>query len=123
MLVQIAAAGVCHSDLSVVNGNRARPVPMLLGHEASGRILALGSGVPNLRVGQQVVMTFLPRCGQCSGCATGGRMPCVPGSASNAAGELSLEELREGLATASPVEAGRCFLNCSTAQRLPLCVS
>ena len=88
VLVQIAAAGVCHSDLSVVNGNRARPVPMLLGHEASGRVAALGSGVTDFAVGQQVVMTFLPRCGSCAGCATGGRMPCGPGSASNAAGEL-----------------------------------
>ena len=71
VLVQIAAAGVCHSDLSVVNGNRARPVPMLLGHEASGRVAALGSGVTDFAVGQQVVMTFLPRCGSCAGCATG----------------------------------------------------
>jgi alcohol dehydrogenase len=88
VLVEIEAAGVCHSDLSVVDGNRARPVPMLLGHEASGRVAALGPAVTDLTVGQRVVMTFLPRCGQCAGCATGGRMPCVPGSASNAAGEL-----------------------------------
>jgi alcohol dehydrogenase len=88
VLVEIDAAGVCHSDLSVVDGNRPRPVPMLLGHEASGRVTALGPGVTDLAVGQRVVMTFLPRCGQCAGCATNGRMPCVPGSASNAAGEL-----------------------------------
>ena len=88
VLVRIAAAGVCHSDLSVVDGNRARPVPMLLGHEASGHVTALGPGVTDLAIGQQVVMTFLPRCGRCPGCATGGRMPCGPGSASNAAGEL-----------------------------------
>ena len=88
VLVRIDAAGVCHSDLSVVDGNRARPVPMLLGHEASGLVAELGPGVTDLRVGQRVVMTFLPRCGECAGCATGGRMPCVPGSASNAAGEL-----------------------------------
>ena len=88
VLVEIAAAGVCHSDLSVVDGNRARPVPMLLGHEASGRVTMLGAGVDDLAVGQQVVMTFLPRCGECAGCATGGRMPCGPGSVSNAAGEL-----------------------------------
>ena len=53
VLVQIAAAGVCHSDLSVVNGNRPRPVPMLLGHEASGRIVALGSGVSGLGRGSR----------------------------------------------------------------------
>ena len=88
VLVRIEAAGVCHSDLSVVDGNRARPVPMLLGHEASGRVELLGPGVTDLAVGQRVVMTFLPRCGECAGCATGGRMPCGPGSVSNAAGEL-----------------------------------
>lgn len=88
VLVRITAAGVCHSDLSVVNGDRVRPVPMLLGHEASGRVVARGPGVSDLAVGQQVVMTFLPRCGDCAGCATGGRLPCVPGSASNTAGEL-----------------------------------
>lgn len=88
VLVRMEAAGVCHSDLSVVDGNRARPVPMLLGHEASGRVELLGPGVSDLAVGQRVVMTFLPRCGECAGCATGGRMPCGPGSVSNAAGEL-----------------------------------
>ena len=88
VLVEILAAGVCHSDLSVVDGNRTRPVPMLLGHEASGRVTALGAGVTELARGQRVVMTFLPRCGECPGCATNGRMPCGPGSASNGAGEL-----------------------------------
>jgi len=70
VLVQVEAAGVCHSDLSVVDGNRPRPVPMLLGHEACGRVTELGAGVTDLRVGQRVVMTFLPRCGHCAGCAT-----------------------------------------------------
>jgi alcohol dehydrogenase len=88
VLVRMEAAGVCHSDLSVVDGNRARPVPMLLGHEASGRLEALGPGVTDLAVRHRVAMPVLPRCGECAGCATGGRMPCGPGSASNAAGEL-----------------------------------
>ncbi|BAW08524.1 alcohol dehydrogenase catalytic domain-containing protein [Nocardia seriolae] len=88
LLVRIEAAGLCHSDLSVVDGNRVRPVPMLLGHEAAGRIEALGPGESDLRVGQRVVMTFLPRCGECAGCATDGRTPCEPGSVANNAGEL-----------------------------------
>lgn len=87
LLVRIEAAGLCHSDLSVVDGNRVRPVPMLLGHEASGRVEQAGPGA-GLPVGQRVVMTFLPRCGDCPGCASGGRTPCVPGSAANNAGEL-----------------------------------
>lgn len=88
VLVEMEAAGVCHSDLSVVDGNRTRPVPMLLGHEGAGRVRELGAGVTDLAAGQRVVMTFLPRCGECAGCSTDGRMPCGPGSASNGAGEL-----------------------------------
>ena len=88
VLVRIEAAGVCHSDLSVVNGSRVRPLPMLLGHEAAGRIEELGPEVPDLRAGQRVVMAFLPRCGQCAACRTNGKMPCTPGSAANNAGTL-----------------------------------
>jgi alcohol dehydrogenase len=91
VLVRMEAAGVCHSDLSVVDGNRVRPVPMLLGHEAAGRIEQVGqggSGSGELRVGQRVVMTFLPRCGECAGCASNGIRPCVRGSAANNEGTL-----------------------------------
>ncbi|WP_423464833.1 alcohol dehydrogenase catalytic domain-containing protein [Promicromonospora sp. MS192] len=87
VLVRIEAAGLCHSDLSVVDGNRARPVPMLLGHEAAGIVEATGPGA-RLAVGQRVVMTFLPRCGECAECGTDGRLPCAVGSAANAAGTL-----------------------------------
>lgn len=88
VLVRIEAAGLCHSDLSVVDGNRVRPVPMLLGHEAAGRVETVGDGVDDLPVGTRVVMTFLPRCGECAGCLTDGQMPCIPGSAANNAGTL-----------------------------------
>lgn len=87
LLIRIEAAGVCHSDLSVVDGNRVRPLPMLLGHEAAGRVEQVGPDT-DLAVGQRVVMTFLPRCGTCAGCASDGRMPCIPGSAANNVGEL-----------------------------------
>lgn len=86
--VRIEAAGVCHSDLSVVDGNRVRPVPMLLGHEAAGIVEELGDGVDDLEIGERVAMVFLPRCGECAECSTGGRLPCSAGSASNNAGEL-----------------------------------
>lgn len=88
LLVRIEAAGLCHSDLSVVDGNRVRPVPMLLGHEAAGVVEAVGSAVGDIAVGQRVVMTFLPRCGDCRACATDGLAPCSAGSAANAAGTL-----------------------------------
>jgi alcohol dehydrogenase len=87
-LVRIEAAGLCHSDLSVVDGNRLRPVPMLLGHEAAGIVEQVGPAGSDLKPGQRVVMTFLPRCGQCPACATDGLTPCEPGSAANGAGTL-----------------------------------
>ena len=88
LLVRIEVAGVCHSDLSVVDGNRVRPTPMLLGHEAAGIVEQLGGDITDLVPGDRVVMTFLPRCGACPGCATGGRLPCEVGSAANNAGTL-----------------------------------
>jgi Zn-dependent alcohol dehydrogenase len=88
VMVRIEAAGVCHSDLSVVDGNRVRPVPMLLGHEAAGIVEAVGDGVEDLSLGQRVVLVFLPRCNQCAACATEGLTPCEPGSAANTAGTL-----------------------------------
>lgn len=88
LLVRIEAAGLCHSDLSVVDGNRVRPTPMLLGHEAAGIVEAVGAGVTDVASGRRVVMTFLPRCGSCAECRTDGRLPCATGSAANAAGTL-----------------------------------
>jgi alcohol dehydrogenase len=88
LLVRIESAGLCHSDLSVVDGSRVRPVPMLLGHEAAGVVEQAGSAVTNMPVGQRIVMTFLPRCGECPACATNGLTPCEPGSAANSAGTL-----------------------------------
>lgn len=86
--LRIEAAGVCHSDLSVVNGSRPRPMPMLLGHEAAGIVEAVGDGVPLDLVGRRAVTTFLPRCEDCPGCRTGGHLPCERGSLANAHGEL-----------------------------------
>ncbi|MCR2783160.1 MULTISPECIES: alcohol dehydrogenase catalytic domain-containing protein [unclassified Microbacterium] len=105
LLVRIEAAGVCHSDLSVVDGNRRRPTPMLLGHEAAGIVEAVGAGVEDLRPGVRVVMTFLPRCGACAGCATDGRLPCEVGSAANNAGTLvgGGIRLRRGADATEPV--------------------
>jgi alcohol dehydrogenase len=98
VLVRIEAAGVCHSDLSVVDGNRIRPVPMLLGHEAAGIIEAVGPSVDDVGVGQRVVLVFLPRCGHCAACATEGLTPCEPGSAANTAGTLLGGGIRLGRA-------------------------
>lgn len=87
-LVRIGAAGVCHSDLSVVDGVRPRPVPMALGHEASGWVEAVGPGVRGVEVGQQVVFAFVPSCGNCVPCTSGRPALCEPGAAANTAGSL-----------------------------------
>src|SRR5215212_1488842 len=60
VLVRIGAAGLCHSDLSVINGDRPRPMPMALGHEAAGVVKELGPGVTDLQVGDHVVVVFVP---------------------------------------------------------------
>lgn len=88
VLVRVTAAGLCHSDLSVIDGNRPRPLPMLLGHEAVGEVVELGAEVRDLAVGDQVVCSFVPSCGQCVPCATGRPALCEPAAAANGAGTL-----------------------------------
>ncbi|RKK05746.1 alcohol dehydrogenase [Pseudoroseomonas wenyumeiae] len=88
VLVKIAAAGLCHSDLSGINGDRPRPLPVALGHEASGVVVETGSGVTDLAAGDHVVMSFLPVCGHCPSCSDGRASLCQPGHAANAAGTL-----------------------------------
>jgi len=88
VLIKIAAAGLCHSDLSVINGDRPRPMPMALGHEAAGVVEELGAGVTDLHVGDHVVVVFVPSCGHCAPCAEGRPALCEPGAAANGAGTL-----------------------------------
>lgn len=86
--VRVLAAGLCHSDLSVIEGARPRPLPMALGHEACGEVIALGPHVVGFAVGDRVVFSFVPMCGHCEPCASGRPALCEPGAAANAAGRL-----------------------------------
>jgi alcohol dehydrogenase len=88
LLVKIGAAGLCHSDLSVINGDRARPVPVALGHECAGTVAEVGANVDDLRPGDRVVMAFLPSCGLCAPCREGRGALCEPGHAANRDGVL-----------------------------------
>jgi Zn-dependent alcohol dehydrogenase len=89
LLVRIDAAGICHSDLSVINGDRPRPMPMALGHEAAATVLALGTpDDPDFAVGDQVVLVFLPSCGACVACASGEGYLCPNAAAANGEGRL-----------------------------------
>lgn len=94
VLVRMGAAGLCHSDLSVINGDRPRPTPMALGHEAAGAVEALGPGVDDLKKGDHVVLIFIPSCGHCAPCAEGRPALCEPGAAANTAGTLMSGERR-----------------------------
>jgi alcohol dehydrogenase len=88
VLVRIIAAGLCHSDLSVIDGNRPRPLPMVLGHEAAGIVEEVGAGVTDLKPGDHVVCVFVPSCGTCEYCCNGRPALCIPGAAANGAGVL-----------------------------------
>lgn len=88
VLVKIKAAGLCHSDLSVINGDRPRPLPMVLGHEAVGIIVEKGEEVSGLEKGDHVIFTFLPSCGHCIYCQTGRVALCENGAKANTQGTL-----------------------------------
>lgn len=83
VLVRIVAAGLCHSDLSVVNGDRPRPLPMVLGHEAAGVVEEVGAGVTSVAVGDRVVCSYVPSCGSCADCAGGNPVRCADAQAAN----------------------------------------
>lgn len=88
VLLKIHAAGLCHSDLSTIDGNRPRPLPMVLGHEAAGEVLDVGEGVHDFAVGDHVVCSFVPSCGHCNYCADGHAALCIHGAKANTEGTL-----------------------------------
>lgn len=88
VLVEVAAAGLCHSDLSVINGSRPRVMPMVMGHEAAGIVREVGPAVSEFRDGDHVVFSFVPSCGTCIYCATGRAALCENGARANVAGTL-----------------------------------
>ena len=71
VLVRLAASGVCHSDLHVVNGEWGSPAPMVLGHEGAGIVEAVGEGVDAVSVGDRVILSWTPACGRCDFCVAG----------------------------------------------------
>lgn len=88
ILVEIAAAGLCHSDLSTIEGIRLRPVPMVLGHDASGIVREVGRGVSQIKVDDHVVMVFVMSCGNCPDCSGGRPNLCTASVAAKSRGEL-----------------------------------
>src|SRR5712692_2719938 len=68
VLVRVRAAGLCHTDLEVIDGSLRYPMPIVLGHEAAGVIEQVGSAVEKVRTGDHVVLSWNPQCGHCFYC-------------------------------------------------------
>ena len=88
VLIQIKATGLCHSDLVAIDGERPKPMPIVLGHETMGVVAKVGQGVTAFEVGDHVIPSFVPSCGKCTMCRTGRPSLCGPASVANANGTL-----------------------------------
>jgi S-(hydroxymethyl)glutathione dehydrogenase/alcohol dehydrogenase len=89
VLVRVAAAGVCHSDVHLADGALGRGRwPIVLGHEGAGVVEAVGAGVTHVRPGDRVVFCFVPACGSCRTCRAGRPNLCEPAGARSVAGTL-----------------------------------
>jgi alcohol dehydrogenase len=88
VMVKIGGAGLCHSDLSIINGDRPRPLPLVLGHEGAGECVEVGAGVTDIKPGDYIVFQFSVSCGRCRRCLEGRPGICENAGKSRAAGEL-----------------------------------
>jgi Zn-dependent alcohol dehydrogenase len=88
LLVKIAGGGLCHSDLSVINGDRSRPLPLVLGHEGSGEVVEVGPGVRDMKPGDPVIFQFSASCGRCVNCLGGRTQLCLGHAGARAKGHL-----------------------------------
>jgi S-(hydroxymethyl)glutathione dehydrogenase / alcohol dehydrogenase len=77
VLVRVAAAGVCHSDLHFMKGDWPMPLPAVLGHEGSAVVERIGPGVTGVKQGDHCIIIFAPNCGHCAYCTVGRPMLCV----------------------------------------------
>ncbi|CAK7282135.1 Zn-dependent alcohol dehydrogenase [Streptomyces sp. RM1] len=105
--VRLAAAGVCHSDLSLADGVMRVPVPAVLGHEGAGTVVAVGEGVTHVSPGAPVVLNWAPSCGKCHACGLGEVWLCanaLNGSAEVYARTTDGTELHPGLTVAAFAE-------------------
>ncbi|MEU5795028.1 Zn-dependent alcohol dehydrogenase [Streptomyces sp. NPDC047813] len=77
--VRVRATGLCHSDLSAMNGVLPQPAPFVPGHEGAGEVLEVGEGVRHVKPGDRVVVCWLPACGACPACRRGQTELCLAG--------------------------------------------
>ncbi|WP_405838464.1 Zn-dependent alcohol dehydrogenase [Streptomyces sp. NBC_01518] len=92
--IRLAAAGVCHSDLSLTNGTMRVPVPAVLGHEGAGRVVAVGEGVTHVSPGAPVILNWAPSCGTCHACILGEVWLCA--NALNGAADVYAHRASDG---------------------------
>ena len=88
VLVKVVGAGLCHSDLSIIDGSRPRPTPLVLGHEGAGEVVEVGPGVRDAAPGDHVVFQFSASCGRCVRCLEGRPQICETHAVARAQGEL-----------------------------------
>ena len=88
VLVEVKAVGLCHSDLVAITGERGKPMPIVIGHEAAGVVAELGPGVKGFEIGDHVVPSYVASCGDCEMCHVGRPALCEPATHSNAAAVL-----------------------------------
>ena len=99
--LKLHAAGVCHSDLSAMNGTLPQPAPAVLGHEGAGEIIEVGAGVDQVAVGDHVIVAWTPPCGKCAACLRGEANLCVE-IFFNIAGAAKFSPWRRARSSASP---------------------
>jgi alcohol dehydrogenase len=88
IMIEVAAAGLCHSDLSTIENQRPRPLPIVIGHEGAGIIREVGQGITDLKPGDHVITVFASSCGNCRYCVRGRPNICPSGNSARAAGTL-----------------------------------
>lgn len=86
--VKVAAAGVCHSDLSVWNGTIPQPTPIVLGHEGSGIVAEVGPGVSSVKPGDHVILNWVAHCARCTQCMAGRPHLCDVSGRTGATGTM-----------------------------------
>ena len=98
VLIKIKAVGLCHSDLVAITGERAKPMPIVIGHEAAGIVEEIGQDVQGFEVGDHVVPSYVASCGRCEMCSVGRPALCEPATIANANAVLKdgTTRLRQG---------------------------
>jgi len=120
LVVKVIAAGLCHSDLSIINGSRGRDVPMVMGHEGAGEVVEVGAAVNDIKVGDHVSFQFSVSCGRCANCQGGRPQICEVAPIARVKGELvgGGSRLRDEAGTVLHHQAGvSCFAEYSVVDR------